>query len=155
MSSVTSHLRGIETVPSVCTAGGEQEDVAQLLQRIERLGKHLFGVALCVLHLEEDLRVKLDWQVHEEIAVFRATQPAKTTLQILPDSSSPFQSPLGRVAQRDVRFYLAHPVRSGAGEIAGSLVMLHDRPRAFTNGDHALLADVLALIEHQLQRVSS
>ncbi|WP_293777256.1 GAF domain-containing protein [uncultured Oxalicibacterium sp.] len=153
--SVTSKLRDIDSVSAGLGSEREQEDVAQLLQRIERLGKHLFGVAICALQLDEPLCARLGWQCQDEVVRFHAAQVSADTLRILPDKSSPFQPPLGRVGQLDVRFYLAHPVRTKLGEIAGSLLLLHDRPRAFTNGDRELLADVLALIAHQLRCVSS
>lgn len=121
------------------------------LQRIERLGKHLFGVAVCLLRFDEALASELNWAQHSAAHVFSTTQAVeRDSLQILPTQSSPFQPALGKVDQMDVRFYLSHPVRNATGRVVGALALIHDRPRAFTAGDRLLLEDLLALIERQL-----
>ena len=127
------------------------ENTAQTLQRIERLGKHLFGVAICLLRLDEAVAERFAWTQTSSAHVFSAAQVVEEqVLQILPAQSSPFQPALGRVDQIDVRFYLSHPLRNVAGQVVGVLALIHDRPRAFTTGDRALLDDLLALIERQL-----
>jgi len=127
------------------------ESTAQMLQRIERLGKHLFGVAVCLLRLDVELAQRLDWLQESSAHAFSAAQSVEdNVLQILPTQSSPFQPALGRVDQFDVRFYLSHPLRNSSGHVIGVLALIHDRPRAFTAGDRILLDDLLALIQRQL-----
>lgn len=134
------------------SSGRDTEGVAQTLQRIERIGKHLFGVAVCIVRLRDAQQTAPGLSQASAAHAFCESQPASDGLQILPDKSSPFQPALGKVDQFDVRFYLSHLLRGAAGESIGTLALIHDRPRAFTAGDRLLLDDLLALIERELHR---
>jgi len=124
---------------------------ATQFERIERIGKHLFGVAACVL-------VVPGWHAHRqesEAHIFCAQSVIPDQLQILPEQQSPFQPALGRAGQIEIRFQALQPVRDASGTVIGLLSLLHDRPRAFTAGDRALLADLLALVERAWHLLAS
>jgi len=123
---------------------------ATQLERIERIGKHLFGVAHCVLVVPH-IQGRQQTPAH----VFSAGQEMPDALQIQPEKQTPFQAALGQIGPSEIRFQLRHPVRDAAGAIVGAFCLLHDRPRAFTFGDSELLADLLALIERELHLSSS
>ncbi|GGC02901.1 hypothetical protein GCM10007205_10100 [Oxalicibacterium flavum] len=124
---------------------------ATQFERIERIGKHLFGVAACVLVLPESQHGRQQTPAH----VFCAQPALPDDLQILPEKQTPFQPALGQVGQIEVRFQLRQPLRDASGTVVGLLGLLHDRPRAFTAGDRELLADLLALAEREWHLSSS
>lgn len=124
-----------------------EETLAQSIDRLERLGKSLFGVTACVIQLHaKDGDADFASQAHQ----FCAQLPVADELQILPATSSPFSPALGKFDNVEVRFAVLHPVRDGAGNIVGRMALMHERSRAFTAGDKHWLADLLAVIEREL-----
>lgn len=126
-----------------------EETPRQSIDRLERLGKSLFGVTACViqLHAEEG---GSDTGSAAQAHKFCAQLPATDGLQILPQTSSPFSPALGRFDNVEVRFAVLHPVRDSDGKTVGRVVLLHERSRAFTAGDRHWLTDLLAVIEREL-----
>lgn len=132
--------------PAFDASRSRQEDLAHAVARIERLGKHLFGVSACVVHLH----VNGTSAFHSAAHRFCAELPLSSDLQVVPEKSSPFQPALGQVDQLEVRFYALQPLRASDGQIVGSLGLIHERPRMFTDGDRQCLQDLIAVLEREL-----
>ncbi len=127
-------------------AGEQQhESFADAVARIERLGKSLFGVTACVVHLHGK-KVGLITQAHH----YCAQLPLGDVLNVMPEKSSPFSPALGKIDNFEVRFYALHPLRNRAGNIVGRVVLIHERSRAFTAGDAHWMTDLVALLEREL-----
>ncbi|ABR90999.1 Hypothetical protein mma_2033 [Janthinobacterium sp. Marseille] len=125
-----------------------QEDLAHAVARIERLGKQLFGVSACTVHLHAAARPGLqpDSSAHQFCAQLALTDG----LQVVPEKSSPFQAALGKIDNLDVKFYALQPVRSRDGQVIGRIGLIHERPRMFTEGDRHCLLDLVAVLEWEL-----
>lgn len=130
------------------TNPGEQqhESFADAVARIERLGKSLFGVTACVVHLHDQ-----GYGLHTQAHQYCAQLPLSAALHVMPEKSSPFSPPLGKVDNFEVRFYALHPLRNCAGNVIGRIALLHERTRAFTAGDTHWMADLVALLERELR----
>jgi hypothetical protein len=127
--------------------GDEQqhESFSDAVARIERLGKSLFGVTACIVHLhgEKDARTT---QAHQ----YCAQLPLGESLHVMPEKSLPFSPAMGKVDNFEVRFYALHPLRNRAGKIVGRVALIHERSRAFTAGDAHWMNDLVALLEREL-----
>ncbi len=121
-----------------------QEDLAHAVARIERLGKQLFGVSACIVHLHA--AAQPDSSAHQFCAQLALTDG----LQVVPEKSSPFQAALGKIDNLDVKFYVLQPVRSSDGQVIGRIGLIHERPRMFTDGDRHCLLDLVAVLEREL-----
>ena len=142
--SISSGANGSNTMPN---AGEQQhESFSDAIARIERLGKSLFGVTACVVHLHGK-EVGLVTQANE----YCAQLPLNDALHVMPEKSSPFSPALGKVDNFEVRFYALHPLRNRAGNIVGRVALIHERSRAFTAGDGHWMNDLVALLERELQ----
>ncbi|WP_353152831.1 GAF domain-containing protein [Herminiimonas fonticola] len=129
----------------------DHEDLAQVIARIERLGKGLFGVTACVVHLHAADEALAETVFASPAHRFCADLPLGETLQLIPEkASSPFSPALGKVDNFEVRFCALQPLRDRAGNIVGRVGLLHERTRAFTSGDGHWMADLAALIEREL-----
>lgn len=130
------------------TNPGEQlhESFADAVARIERLGKSLFGVTACVVHLHDQ-----GYGLHTPAHQYCAQLPLSAALHVMPEKSSPFSPPLGKVDNFEVRFYALHPLRNRAGNVIGRVALLHERTRAFTAGDAHWMTDLVALLERELR----
>lgn len=130
------------------TNPGEQlhESFADAVARIERLGKSLFGVTACVVHLHDQ-----GYGLHTQAHQYCAQLPLSAALHVMPEKSSPFSPPLGKVDNFEVRFYALHPLRNRAGNVIGRVALLHERTRAFTAGDAHWMTDLVALLERELR----
>jgi hypothetical protein len=141
--SISSSANGTDTMPN---AGEQQhESFSDAVARIERLGKSLFGVTVCVVHLHGE-GSELDTQAHQ----YCAQLPLNEALQVMPEKSSPFSAALGKIDNFEVRFYALHPLRNRAGNIVGRVALIHERSRAFTAGDAHWMTDLVALLEREL-----
>ncbi|MES2026197.1 MAG: GAF domain-containing protein [Pseudomonadota bacterium] len=129
-----------------------QEDFSHAVARIERLGKHLFGVSACVVYLHTEKELLVASEAHQ----FCAQLPLTDDLQVVPEKSSPFQAALGKFDNVEVRFYALQPLRDSTGKIVGRMALIHERSRMFTAGDKDCLVDLVALFERELHfRTSS
>lgn len=130
------------------TNPGEQlhESFADAVARIERLGKSLFGVTACVVHLHDQ-----GYGLHTQAHQYCAQLPLSAALHVMPEKSSPFSPPLGKVDNFEVRFYALHPLRNRTGKVVGRVALLHERTRAFTAGDAHWMTDLVALLERELR----
>lgn len=129
----------------VTNTGEQHESFADAVARIERLGKSLFGVTACVVHLHGK-RTGLDTQAHQ----YCAQLPLNEALHVMPEKSSPFSPAMGKIDNFEVRFYALHPLRNRTGNIVGRVALIHERSRAFTAGDAHWMADLVALLEREL-----
>lgn len=134
--------------PAFDSSRSRQEDLTHAVERIERLGKHLFGVSACIvyLHAADDSSASLATSAH----AFCAQLDLTDDLQVVPEKSSPFQAALGKIDNLDVRFYALQPVRNRDGQIVGRIGLIHERPRMFTEGDKTCLHDLVAVLEREL-----
>ncbi len=123
----------------------QHESFSDAVARIERLGKSLFGVTACVVHLHGE-SAALGTQAHQ----YCAQLPLGESLHVMPEKSSPFSPSLGKVDNFEVRFYAVHPLRNRAGNVVGRVALIHERSRAFTAGDGHWMADLVALLEREL-----
>ena len=78
------------------------EDSNRSIERIERLGKSLFGVAACVIVLrgQQNNGYEERQAVRSDFHAFCAQLPVGEELRVVPDgpSSNPFQAPLLKAA---------------------------------------------------------
>lgn len=135
--------------PAFDSSRSRQEDLSHAVARIERLGKHLFGVSACIVYLhvaDDDPASSFDTAAH----AFCAQLDLTDDLQVVPEKSSPFQAALGKIDNLDVRFYALQPVRNRDGQIVGRIGLIHERPRMFTEGDKHCLHDLVAVLEREL-----
>ncbi len=123
----------------------QHENFSDAVARIERLGKNLFGVTVCVVHLN-DAGFEIDTQAHQ----YCAHLPLYDVLHVMPERSSPFAPAMGMIDNFEVRFYALHPLRNRAGSIVGRVALIHERSRAFTAGDARWMTDLVALLEREL-----
>lgn len=126
------------------------EDFVAAIARIERLGKGLFGVSACVVQLEFENDADAALFSPSEAHRFCAQLPLGETLQIMPQTSAPFQAALGKIGNVEVRFYAVQALRDYTGKVVGRVGLVHERMRAFTAGDKLWLEDLVALIEREL-----
>ena len=127
-------------------AGVQQhENFSDAVARIERLGKSLFGVTACVVHLDGE-----GSGLHTGSHQYCAQLPLGEVLQVMPEKSSPFSPALGKIDNFEVRFYAVHPLRNRAGNIVGRVALIHERSRTFTAGDAHWMTDLVALLEREL-----
>lgn len=124
---------------------GTQQSFFDAVARIERLGKNVFGVSACIVHLYGK-DVGLDTGLHQ----YCAQLPSTEVLQVMPEKSSPFSPAFGKIDNLEVRFYALHPLRNRAASIVGRVALIHERTRMFTAGDAHLMADLVALLEREL-----
>ena len=123
----------------------QHENFSDAVARIERLGKNLFGVTACVVHLDGDVA-----RLHTHSHQYCAQLPLGEVLHVMPEKSSPFSPALGKIDNFEVRFYAVHPLRNRAGNIVGRVALIHERSRAFTTGDAHWMTDLVALLEREL-----
>lgn len=123
----------------------EQQNFSDAVARIERLGKSLFGVTACVVHLDGD-----GYGLHTSSHQYCAQLPLAEVLHVMPEKSSPFSPALGKIDNFEVRFYALHPLRNRTGKIVGRVALIHERSRAFTAGDAHWMTDLVALLEREL-----
>ncbi len=123
----------------------EQQHFSDAVARIERLGKSLFGVTACVVHLDGE-----GYGFHTQAHQYCAQLSLNEALHVMPEKSSPFSPALGKIDNFEVRFYAVHPLRNRTGNIVGRVALIHERSRAFTAGDAHWMTDLVALLEREL-----
>lgn len=128
----------------------EHEDLAQVIARIERLGKGLFGVTACIVLLHAANEALAETAFSSSAHRFCADLPLGEALQLMPEKASPFSPALGKVDNFEVRFCALQPLRDRAGNVVGRVALIHERTRDFTSGDGHWMADLAALIEREL-----
>lgn len=107
----------------------QHESFSDAVARIERLGKSLFGVTACVVHLHGKGSA-----IATPAHLYCAQLPLNDALHVMPEKSSPFSPAMGKIENFEVRFYALHPLRNRAGNIVGRVALIHERSRAFTAG---------------------
>jgi diguanylate cyclase (GGDEF)-like protein len=130
------------------------DPLEQQIQRVSRIGKRLFEVADCVVRLNDDvLAFPVRTGAGSIEAQFCASLPLPKEITIVSDTRLDFIVNRHRavVGQPHIRFYASHPIRSQDNALLGSVSLVDYQPRAFSDGDKQLLADLAALIERELQ----
>lgn len=129
------------------------DPLEQQMERVSRLGKQLFGVAECVVLLNDGLLDSPQVQAASPAATFCASLPLPAESIFVPDAK------LDRVLSRHlfvngaphIRFYAAYPIRNQQNELLGSVNLLGFTPRTFSESEKILLANLAALMERELQ----
>lgn len=136
-------------------AGTSSVAANQLLLRIRRIGKRLFGVANCLItfgdagaNSPENERSMASIE-----AAFCYSVPQQSAPMVVTDTRNE-QSLRGHrlvFGAPYIRFYVAYPIRDGDGAAVGSISLIDYAPRKFSEEDQLLLADLAQLVERELQ----
>ena len=124
----TPSASGSNVMPN---AGVQQhENFSDAVARIERLGKSLFGVTACAVHLDGE-----GSGLHTGSHQYCARLPLGDALHVMPEKSSPFSPALGKIDNFEVRFYAVHPLRklhvAGILRIAGEFMVMNNQLNRF------------------------
>jgi diguanylate cyclase (GGDEF)-like protein len=116
--------------------------------RIRRLGKQLFNVADCLITFGSTPHTLVD-----ETAFCCDIPPSREPLVVTDAARDVRFARHQRVlAAPHIRFCASHPVYSPEGELAGRISLVDPAPRSvFSDGERAMLADLGALVERELQ----
>lgn len=130
----------------------------QRFDRITRLAKRLFNVSISLVTLlDEDrqwFKSKVGIDIDEtprEDAFCNQTIKGDQTLVTLDASKDPlFQDNPFVTGQPYIRFYAGYPIKAPSGEKLGSLCVIDDKPRSFTENDHQLLHELGLMVEEEI-----
>jgi diguanylate cyclase (GGDEF)-like protein len=110
-------------------------------------------VADCVVTLDHDGAPAADDSTGARTAAFCRAMPVPAGTVVINDlrsDQSLAQHPYV-AGMPHLRFYAAHPIHSGAGAAIGSVSLIDDVPRSFSQEDCGLLADLVALVEREME----
>jgi diguanylate cyclase (GGDEF)-like protein len=134
--------------------GASSAEAEQLLP-IRRIGKRLFGVANCLITFGDaganspenersmaSIETAFCYSVPQPCAPLVVTDTRNE--QSLRGHRLVFGAPY-------IRFYVAYPIHDVDGAAIGSISLIDYSPRAFSEEDQLLLADLTRLVERELQ----
>ncbi|MDT8311998.1 MAG: diguanylate cyclase, partial [Methylophaga sp.] len=130
----------------------------QRFDRITRLAKRLFNVPISLVTLiDEDrqwFKSKVGIDISEtprEVAFCNQTIKGDQTLVTLDASKDPlFQDNPFVTGQPYIRFYAGYPIKAASGEKLGSLCVVDNKPRLFTENDYQLLRELGLMVEEEI-----
>lgn len=129
------------------------------LDRLTRLARQLFGVSVAtVTMLDRDTQWFLGRAGVEVGAAPRAHSPCNATISqsdtyVLEDLSADDRFAGHPMVAGDphLRFYAGHPIEA-SGDAVGTLCILDEQPRRFSDADRALLSELAAWAQDELAR---
>ena len=132
--------------------------VEQRFDRITRLAKRLFNVPISLVSfVDEDrqwFKSKVGIDVSEtprEQAFCNHTIQGDKPLVVMDASRHPtFQNNLLVTGAPHIRFYAGYPVKAPSGERLGSLCVIDDKPRSFSENDRQLLNELGLMVEEEI-----
>lgn len=132
-----------------------QLDGADLeIQRIQRIGKRLFGVAECVVAVGDARRdIGAGQEPISAEAAFCYSVPLSGVPIVVADMlghRALSRHPAVQGAPH-IRFYAAHPIFGQDRAPIGSISLIDHAPRRFCESDGRMLADLAVLVERELQ----
>lgn len=126
--------------------------------RLTRMAQRMFGVSMASISLVDANR---QWfksnqggpagKIARDISFCAHTILADAAL-VVPDARLDprfFDNPMV-IGEPKIRFYAGYPLKASNGSKLGTLCILDPQPRAFSNEDLALLADMAAMVEHEI-----
>jgi len=130
------------------------------LDRLTRLAQRLFGVSVAtVTMLDRDTQWFLAHAGFEADAAPRAHSPCNATVAaagtvVMEDLSADRRYAGHPMVAGDphLRFYAGHPIETPGHEPVGTLCILDERPRPFSEDDRALLSELAAWAQDELVR---
>jgi hypothetical protein len=153
---------GMERARALETLGIEAGEREERFDRITRLARRLFGVEIAaVTLLDEDTQwVKSESgysgaePVPVEDAMCRVTLGEPTARTVVEDTRVDPRFARNRfvVGEPNVRFYAGEALTTASGTRVGTLCLFDSRPRTFTATDVAILHELAAWAETELQR---
>jgi diguanylate cyclase (GGDEF)-like protein len=136
-------------------AGAASVEAVQQLLPIRRIGKRLFGVANCLITFGDaganspenersmaSIEAAFCYSIPQPLAPVVVTDTRNE--QSLRGHRLVFGAPY-------IRFYVAYPIHDSDGVAIGSISLIDYAPRAFSEEDQLLLADLTRLVERELQ----
>jgi diguanylate cyclase (GGDEF)-like protein len=126
--------------------------------RITRMGRHLFGVDICLVSLVDadrqwfKSRQGLDaCETSREISFCGHAILAEHVFVIKDATQDPrfADNPLVTGEPR-IRFYAGCPIHGPGGQRIGTLCLIHPEPRQFSDTDEQMLRDLAALVDDEL-----
>jgi diguanylate cyclase (GGDEF)-like protein len=131
------------------------DEVEQQVTRVRRIGKRLFDVSNCIVTFKEGATAHSsdEWSIEAIESAFCASLPIAQCPTIIADASkAPSLAGHRSVAGAPyIRFYAAHPIVNEESVVVGCVSLIDYAPRAFSDEDKQLLADLSALIARELQ----
>ncbi len=130
----------------------------QRYDRITRLAKRLFKVPISLVTLIDENRQWFKSKVGVDLCeTSREYAFCNITIQsdepmVVPDAS---QDPLFKdnpyvVGMPFIRFYAGYPIKAPSGEKLGSLCVIDDKARFFSDNDHQLLRELALMVEEEI-----
>jgi sigma-B regulation protein RsbU (phosphoserine phosphatase) len=146
-------VRAAEDVLVTATAQGTER-----LDRLVRLARRLFGVSVAtVTMLDRDTQWFLGRAGVAVEAAPRAHSPCNATIAaadtyVLEDLSADDRFAGHPMVAGDphLRFYAGHPLEAPGSQPVGTLCLLDERPRTFSDADRALLSELAAWAQDEL-----
>lgn len=142
---------GVDTV----LMDASNASVQQHIVRIRRIGKQLFSVAGCFVRITDiPTGAAESARSMESIETdFVDGLPAPQSVQVVGDTRLDPSLRQHRlvVGAPYIRFYAAQPVKDAQGDVIGSVCLIDYAPRAFSQDDAVLLADLAFLFERELR----
>ncbi|HCE09353.1 MAG TPA: hypothetical protein DEQ40_12275 [Oxalobacteraceae bacterium] len=136
-------------------AGASSAETEQRLLPIQRIGRRLFGVANCLITFG-DARANSpenERSMASIEAAFCYSVPQPRVPMVVTDTRNE-QSLRGHrlvFGAPYIRFYVAYPIHGSDGTPIGSISLIDYAPRAFSDEDQLLLADLTQIVERELQ----
>ncbi|MEX0615731.1 MAG: EAL domain-containing protein, partial [Methylophaga sp.] len=130
----------------------------QRYDRITRLAKRLFKVPVCLVTLIDENRqwfkskVGIDiCETSRQAAFCNITIQSDEPMVVLDASQDPLfkDNPLV-TGMPFIRFYAGYPIKAPSGEKLGSLCVIDDKPRFFSDNDHQLLHELSLMVEEEI-----
>lgn len=131
------------------------EEVERQVARVRRIGKRLFDVSNCIVTFKESKSgyPNEEWSIEGFEKAFCASLPIAECPTVIADiNKEPSLAGHRLVAGAPyIRFYAAHPIINEEGVAVGCVSVVDYAPRAFSDDDKQLLADLSALVGRELQ----
>jgi diguanylate cyclase (GGDEF)-like protein len=131
------------------------DEVEQQISRVRRIGKRIFDVSNCIVTFKENASgySNDEWSIEAIEQAFCVSLSIAERLTVIADASREplLASHRSVVGAPYIRFYAAHPILNEENAVVGSVSLIDYAPRAFSDEDKQLLADLSALIARELQ----
>lgn len=141
------------STPDFSTHSVDAEALAsdQQLQRIQRVGERLLNVAHCVVTFD-DVSPGFHEGRQALASAFCRSVPEVTALLVVADASvDPVLAAHPMVTgEPHVRFYAASPIHDERDVVVGNIHLVDYRPRAFSEMDARLMADLVGMAKREL-----
>lgn len=134
--------------------GVASDAIDEQIQRISRIGKRIFGVADCVVAIDDKSAGLLQGgQSRASIGeAFCYSLPQPTEPRIVQDARNDAFLKQHRlvVGAPQIRFFATHPIHNQDHAVIGSINLIDFAPRTFTADDRKMFSDLAALVDREV-----